>query len=155
MQQDFTERGHMRTSMNCHCALRSHYSFCPLVSAHCTHLFPSSRKKHLSGPFLFLKDKTDRKFHSARQVSIVSSSTFWFHFTFILSLCTPSSFSLMCPTEATNVLIIISVLARRAGVDESLQTHPCIHTCARSPCTHWTLMCGRPANSDLNQKYIR
>lgn len=32
-------------------------------------------------------------------------------------------------SEATDVLIIFSVLDRRARVDESLQTHPCIHTC--------------------------
>lgn len=128
-----------------------------LPAPQCLHIFLSFHKRRNFPIFISARQKTHRNCHYVSDIRFPLCPAQHFgsiSLLFLLSICIPS-FSLVLHSEATTVLIIISVLVRRAGVDESLQTHPCIHTCAYSPCTHRTLMCNRPANSDLNHKYLR
>lgn len=155
LQKHFTQRGHIGTS-NCHKI--SPLSSCPLVSAHTSFLFP--RKNN--SPNYFYSRQTENpqivsqthsrclilRFHCI-QLSIFGSIS-------LLFLSAPPSFSLMSPTQKQPMFsLLFQHLLGELG-----QMNPYKHTDAstRVPihsCTRRTLMCNRPASSDLNQKYTR
>lgn len=144
---------------NCHCALRCHYSACPLVSActlHTSFLFQEKKTIPISD-----RQKTHRQFHSGclilgfHCIELSILVQFHFYFFFSISICTPSSFSLMCPTQKQPMfsLLFQYLLGELGQMNSYKHTHASTHV--HSSCTHWTLACNRPANSDLKQKYLR
>lgn len=125
---------------------------------------PPPQKKPRSKPILFHTDrkKLFRKFQRRRvlRFSIVSSSTPWFNFSsekkFSAHTHTRPPPSLSC---APVFSLLFQYLLGEMGPDESLQTQPCIHTCA--PLRHVHIYCRTPmidgpANSATNRKkYLR
>lgn len=153
LQKHFTQRGHIGTS-NWH---KISSLFLPLSV--CTHLFSFPRKNN--SPNYFYSRQTENpqivsQTHSRCLIlgfhCIQLSILVQFHFYFYL----PPSSSLMCPTQKQPMfsLLFQHLLGELGQMNPYKHTHASTRVPIHS-CTRRTLMCNRPASSDLNQKYTR